>query len=88
MNQLAKLIDFLEHLESGGIFYRLSKMRDAIMVEVAVPGQRWEVEFFADGTIEREVFDSTNDVGELDLAEAKRLASQWIDLRKDLESEP
>ncbi len=26
------------------------------MVEVAVPGERWEVEFFRDGTVEVEVF--------------------------------
>lgn len=26
------------------------------MVEIAVPGQRWEVEFFSDGTVEIEKF--------------------------------
>ena len=29
------------------------------MVLVAVPGERWEVEFFADGEIEVEIFRST-----------------------------
>lgn len=29
------------------------------MVLIAVPGARWEVEFFADGSIEVEVFESS-----------------------------
>lgn len=51
-----KLIDFLEQLEKRKIYYRLNKVRDSIMVEIAVPGQRWEVEFISDGTIEIEKF--------------------------------
>lgn len=43
--------------------YTLAHNReDAIMVLVAVPGERWEVEFFADGTIDVEVFVSTGGV--------------------------
>ncbi len=30
------------------------------MVEVAVPGERWEVEFFADDHVEVEIFLSTD----------------------------
>lgn len=45
---MRKLIDFLEKLEEKKIYYRLNIIRDSIMVEIAVPGQRWEVEFFAD----------------------------------------
>ena len=38
------LIDFLNKLEARKIYFKLNKVRpDAIMVEVAVPGQRWEV---------------------------------------------
>ena len=51
-----KLLDFLDTLEEKNIYYRLNKVRDAIMVEIAVPGERWEVEFFADGHIETEKF--------------------------------
>jgi len=29
------------------------------MVEIAVPGERWEVEFFEDGTVETEIFRAT-----------------------------
>ncbi|MFZ3132005.1 MAG: hypothetical protein WA125_13105 [Desulfosporosinus sp.] len=52
------LIVFLNELENRKIYYRLNKVRDSIMVEIAVPGQRWEVEFFADGNIEVEKFTS------------------------------
>lgn len=46
---MKRLLDFLTRLEDTGIFYRLSKpCPDAIMVEVAVPGERWEVEFSTD----------------------------------------
>lgn len=39
-----KLLLFLNKLEVNDIFYKLSKVRDSILVEVAVPGQRWEVD--------------------------------------------
>ncbi|WP_216595229.1 hypothetical protein [Cylindrospermum stagnale] len=32
------------------------------MVNVAIPGQRWEVEFFADGSVEVERFISSGEV--------------------------
>ena len=50
------IIDFLEQLEDAQIFYQLTKVRDGILVEIAVPGQRWEVEFMRDGRIEIEKF--------------------------------
>jgi hypothetical protein len=38
---------------------QLDLMRDgAIMVRLAVPGQRWEVEFIDDGSVELECFES------------------------------
>ena len=52
MNTLNKLIDFLDKLEDRRIYYRLNKIRDGILVEVSVPGQRWEIEFLADCIIE------------------------------------
>jgi hypothetical protein len=59
MNALQKLLTFLLELDKRKIFYQLSRPRDeAIMVEIAVPGERWEVEFFADGEVEVEVFAS------------------------------
>lgn len=57
MGDLKKLNDFLNKLQENHIFYRLSKVRkESIMVEVAVPGQRWEIEFMEEGTVEIEKF--------------------------------
>jgi len=59
MTQPANLLSFLNDLRSAKISYRLGHCRDeAILVEIAVPGERWEVEFFEDGSVEVEVFRS------------------------------
>lgn len=66
---MKKLIAFLEKLEEKNIYYKLNKVRDAIMVEIAVPGERWEVEFFADGNVDIEKFISNGEIfsaGELE----------------------
>jgi hypothetical protein len=65
-NPLEKLLNFTQRLDAVKIHYRLSRPRnEAIMVEIAVPGERWEVEFFADSHVEVEVFGgSTGVVGE------------------------
>src|SRR5207253_1445505 len=62
-NVLAKLISFLTDLENREISYSLAHNRDeAITVSVAVPGERWEVEFFDDGSIEVERFISNGEI--------------------------
>lgn len=39
-------MDFLNRLEEASIYYKLDKCNDEyIMVEVSVPGERWEIEF-------------------------------------------
>jgi hypothetical protein len=54
---LSQLLDFLARLEAASIHYTLDKVRpDAILVSVAVAGQRWEVEFMVEGTVEIEKF--------------------------------
>jgi hypothetical protein len=59
MNSLEKLLNFLMKLETHKIHYTLECNRgEAIMVLVAVPGERWEIEFFIDGHVEVEVFES------------------------------
>jgi hypothetical protein len=58
-----KLTAFLSDLEESGISYDLAHHRDeAIMVKVAVPGQRWEIEFFDDGSVEIERFISSGEI--------------------------
>ena len=60
---LQKLLDFLDELERHKIYFRLERHRtEAIMVRVDVPGERWEIEFFADGEVEVEVFRSKSGV--------------------------
>ncbi len=59
---MKKLIEFLNALEESGIYYKLNKVRDAIMVEIAVPGERWEVEFMNDDTVEVEIFKSIGEI--------------------------
>lgn len=58
MRGLKELIEFLDKLDEKKIYYRLNKIRDSILVEVTVPGQRWEIEFMADGSVEVEKFQS------------------------------
>ena len=56
-NSLQQLLDFLCRLEKSKIVFHLQHNRDeSIMVLIAVPGERWEVEFFADGSVEVEIF--------------------------------
>ncbi len=57
------LYEFLNKLDETKIFYKLSRINeDTIMVEVAVPGQRWEVEFFEDGEVRIEKFLSNGEI--------------------------
>jgi len=61
--ELKDFIHFLNKLENNNIFYKLDKIRDeAILVEVVVPGQRWEIEFMEDDTVVIEKFISDGDI--------------------------
>ncbi|MEH2198556.1 hypothetical protein [Nostoc sp.] len=58
-----KLVTFLNQLEQEKISYTLAHHRDeTIMVNVAVAGERWEVEFFEDGSVEVERFISSGEI--------------------------
>ena len=74
---MKKLIGFLAELENRKIHYRLEKVRDSIMVEVAVPGQRWEIEFFDDSHVEIEKFISSGEI--YDETEIQKLLSDFAD---------
>jgi hypothetical protein len=73
-----KLTAFLKQLEHGHIHYTLASHRDdAIMVCVTVPGERWEIEFLGDGSVEVERFISNGEIsGEEALAD---LLTQYVD---------
>ncbi|MBQ7263635.1 MAG: hypothetical protein IJR14_07925 [Synergistaceae bacterium] len=47
---MSRLLDLLDALEEKGIRYQLDHMRfdSPILVELCLPGQRWEVEFMCD----------------------------------------
>lgn len=53
-----KFLDFLEKLDAAKIYYRLNKVNENILIEVAVPGQRWEIEFDRDENMQIEIFTS------------------------------
>ncbi|MBI4824204.1 MAG: hypothetical protein HY805_08260 [Nitrospirae bacterium] len=60
---LKNLLSFLNRLNGKKISYSLEhNSNNAIMVIVVVPGQRWEVEFFDDGSIEVDRFISTGEI--------------------------
>ena len=56
MKNFKNLLEFLQNLENKGIYFKLNHIRNSILVEIAIPGERWEVEFMDDDTIEVEKF--------------------------------
>ena len=62
------LLSFLTRLESAKIHYTLEHNRgEAVMISIAVPGERWEVEFMRDGSVEVERFISTGAIEDRNL---------------------
>jgi hypothetical protein len=58
-----ELTTLLKKLEQAHIHYTLASHReDAIMVLVTVPGERWEIEFLGDGSVEVERFLSNGEI--------------------------
>jgi hypothetical protein len=72
----SRLLDFLRKLRQQKIAFDLRHSRDdAIMVEINIPGERWEVEFLEDGEIEVEVFRSGGEIHDENMLE-RLLADQ------------
>lgn len=64
------LRSFLDHLKASHIFYTLADPTEgAVMVEVSVPGERWEIEFHEDGRVSVEVFMASQGVKGPDVLE-------------------
>jgi hypothetical protein len=55
---------FLDRLTELHLSYTIGRYRDSINVMVATPGDRWEVEFMDDGTIQVERFRSSGEMGD------------------------
>ncbi|MGH1469548.1 MAG: hypothetical protein ACRBCS_00030 [Cellvibrionaceae bacterium] len=67
LNSFQKLLDFLNRLDDAGLPYSLEHNSDeTLMVLVSTEGERWEVEFFADGEVQVEVFYSVNEEDDLE----------------------
>ncbi len=63
VDRFERLLTFLHRLAEAKIHFSLSYYRDdAISVQVVVPGERWEVDFLDDGTVDVERFVSHGDV--------------------------
>lgn len=58
------LVEFLDMLDARNVPYRLDRVRNAVMVLVASPGKRWEVEFMDDGGVEVEGFSSDGTISD------------------------
>ena len=72
------LLELLRRLKESKIHYSLDHCReDAVMVSVAVPGERWEIEYISDGSVEIEVFRSNGDIK--GKAELERLFKEYAD---------
>ena len=65
MSQMPHLVfRLLDQFEKAKIFYTLRRVReDTIMIEAVVPGRRYEIEVFADESVEVEVFKSGGNIG-------------------------
>ncbi len=63
MDQFRRLLDFLERLEAAGLYFTLQYLREnSVLTTVFAPGARWEIEFFDDGNVDVEVFESSGEL--------------------------
>lgn len=53
---MKKLLEFVDFLEDKGLYYRFNEESDNWLIEIFVPGQRWEVEFLPSGEVQVEKF--------------------------------
>jgi len=62
-DHFGKLLNFLRDLKRAKIHFELAHYRDdAVSVQVAVPGERWEVDFLEDGDVDVERFVSNGHI--------------------------
>jgi hypothetical protein len=63
MTTADKLSQILDQLRAGNIHATLRHDREgAVSIDVAVPGQRWEIDVLEDGSVEIEVFKSDGEM--------------------------
>lgn len=83
-NMFTSLLDLLDRLEAGNVFYRLRYAGHRnLYVDIDLPGGRWEVGFYEDGDFDVEVFVSRQPVGGTELLpELNRSIDECIAERK------
>ena len=60
---MKKILAFLTKLSESKIHYDIHHHRnDGLLVSISVPGERWEVEFLADGSVDVEIFRSNGEI--------------------------
>jgi hypothetical protein len=63
MNQYDRLLDLISRLQDAKIHFTITSVRnDAVMLQVAIPGERWEIELMQSGTFEIEKFKSDGSI--------------------------
>jgi len=59
INDIISILKFIDKLQARKIYHRIRCTRsDAISIDVDVPGERWEIDFLEDGTVDVEIFKS------------------------------
>ena len=77
MTALSNAAGLCRELDRRHVDYQVLIVRDAaLMMSVAVPGERWEIEFFDDGHIELERFVSR---GVADAPDVQAQLLSWLD---------
>jgi hypothetical protein len=77
-NLLKKVLELLNRLENAKIYYKLAhNQEDAISIEVAVPGQRWEIDCYWNGVTDVEIFKSDGTI--LDATAVDQLLRDFSD---------
>ena len=76
---LGKALAFLDRLEQLKLWYHIIHVRDSLMIVVTVPGQRWEIEFFEDGSIDIERFVSSGEVKHISDQELSDLFAPYVE---------
>jgi hypothetical protein len=63
--QFEELLNLISLLREHNLYFELSDCReDAIEVQITVPGERWEVDFLSDGSVDVEIFKSDGHIHE------------------------
>ena len=57
--------DIIAKLNAAKIFHTITSIREgALLIDAAIPGERWEIEVFEDGHLEIERYRSTGEIAD------------------------